>query len=373
MSPAHRKLKPLPNVLLACLLCIAGSAPDAWPADDTADPIRNGVRKSQLQNHPVRSAVFWRKADQPKPKQVAIGPAPPELVDFLHLDNAFQGYSERPAPASRDSEVLRDVVTAMESLPLAVRRIAERRLYYIALVRDLGGGTGYMDVVAAPDGSAAGGFIVLDEEALGRNANAWASWREGSAFRPGPGWRIEARIETPGNDNRVNAIRYILLHELGHVVDAVLGVTQIAGGNTRNIAGNGFYTLSWTHPPPTQTTVMHGDENRTRFDEEWPDRQKLGFYSFEASVFGADDVVPVYEWLRGTNFPTLYAATSSAEDFAESFVNYVHVVLDQRPFEIRLNRGGQSQFLFAPCWDAPRCAGKRAAMQRLLLRAEVMQ
>lgn len=337
------------------------------------DPVRNGIRLSQLRSHPVRSIGYWQQWDQLRPLHINIGPAPPELVEFMHLDNAFQGYSERPIPVSRDSEILRDVESAVASLPRAIRRIAERRLFYIALVRDLGGGTGYMDVVAGADGSAAGGFIVLDEGALGRTANAWASWREGSAFQPGTDWSIKVRIEAPENDDRVNAIRYILLHELGHVVDAVLGVTQIGGGKTQNIAGNGFYVLSWTHPPPTQTTVLPGDRNRTRFDDTWPDRQKLGFYSFDASTFGIDDVVPVYEWLRGTNFPTLYAASSSAEDFAESFANYIHVVMDRRPFEIRLQKGGRSQLLFDSCWDSPQCAGKRARMKLLVQRAEILQ
>jgi hypothetical protein len=339
----------------------------------TDDPVRNGIRLSQLQTHPVRSIAYWQQSDQFKPRKINIGPAPPELIEFMHLDNAFQGYSERPVPVSRDSEILRDVEAAMASLPRTVMGIAEKRLFYIALVRDLGGGTGYMDVVAGNDGSAAGGFIVLDEEALNRTANAWASWREGSAFRPDADWSIQVRIEAPGNDNQVNAIRYILLHELGHVVDAVLGVTQIGGGNERNIAGNGFYVLSWTHPPPTQTMVLPGDPNRSRFDDAWPDRQKLGFYSFDSSAFGIDDVVPVYEWLNGTNFPTLYAASSSAEDFAESFVNYVNVVLDQRPFEIRLQKDDLSQFLAGPCWEAPRCAGKRATMKLLVQRAAILQ
>lgn len=359
-------------IFMAGLLCMPGCIRNAWPDEAADDPVRNGIRLSQLQTHPVRSIGYWQQPDQFKPRKINIGPAPAELIEFMHLDNAFQGYSQRPVPVSHDSEILRDVETAMASLPRAVRRIAERRLFYIALVRDLGGGTGYMDVVAGADGSAAGGFIVLDEGALDRTANAWASWREGSAFQPGTDWSIEVRIEAPEDDNRVNAIRYILLHELGHVADAVLGVTQIGGGNTQNIADNGFYELSWTYPPPSQTTVLPGDTMRSRFDDGWPDRENLGFYSFDASRFDLDDVLPIYGWLRETNFPTLYAASSSADDFAESFVNYVHVVLDGRPFEIRLQKGEHSEFLCGSCWDSPICAGKRATMKRLIQRAEIL-
>jgi hypothetical protein len=332
--------------------------------------MRNGIRLSQLRTHPVRSVGYWRQANQKQAPQTRIGPAPPELIEFMRLDNVFQGYSEKPIPASQDSELLRDVETAMTSLPQAIRLIAGRMLFYVALVRELGGGTGYMDVVADIDGSAAGGFIVLDEGVLDRTANAWASWREASAFQPGADWSLEVHIEMPENDNRVNAIRYILLHELGHVVDAVLGITQIDGGNTKNISKNGFYSLSWTYPPPSQSILLPGDTLRSRFDVAWPGRESMAFYSFDNSLYDIADVLPIYEWLRETNFPTLYAATSSADDFAESFVNYVHVVLDERPFEIRLRKGEHSEFLFSSCWDSPFCATKRATVKRLLEQAE---
>lgn len=360
-------------MMFAGFLSLLGCVPLAWSADVADDPVRNGVRLSQLSSHPVRSINFWRQGARLKPLLTRIGPAPPELIEFIRLDNAFQGYSEKPMAANRNSEIARDVEAAMASMPPVVRRIAERRLFYIALVRNLGGATGYMDLVADTDGSTAGGFIVLDEGVLDRTANAWASWREESAFEPSTDWSLMVQIEAPEKDNRVNAIRYILLHELGHVVDAVLGVTPIAGGNARNISGNGFYGLSWIDPPPSQGTVLKGDSVRSRFDTAWPGRENLAFYTFGDSEYGIGEAPSVFEHLRQTNFPTLYAATSPADDFAESFVNYVHVVLDGRPFEIRLRHGGQSELLFGSCWDSPVCASKKSVMQRLLLRAEVVQ
>jgi hypothetical protein len=93
------------------------------------------------------------------------------------------------------------------------------------------------------------------------------------------------QIEQAGNDTRPNAIRYILLHELGHVVDAVLGVTQIDGGNTENIRSRGFYGLSWIDPTPSQRLVLPGDALRSRFDATWPERETLAFYAFENARF----------------------------------------------------------------------------------------
>ena len=359
-------MKLSPTILLGLLLCILACAKDARPAEIEDDPIRNGVRLSQLRTHPVRSVQYWQQPDQNKAPETRIGPAPTELIDFMHLDNTFQGYSERPIPASEDSEFIRDVEIAVMSLPQTVKVIAGRMLFYIALVRELGGGSGYMDVVADIDGSAAGGFIVLDEGALDMTANAWASWKEESAFQSSADWSLDVQVETLENDTRVNAIRYILLHELGHVIDAVLGVTQIDGGNTQNISSNGFYSLSWTYPPPSQGFLLPGETLRSRFDATWPERETLAFYSFDDSKHNLNDVQPIYEWLRETNFPTLYAATSSADDFAESFANYVHVILDERPFEIRLRNGELAMLLLSSCWDSRICASKRTTMKRLL-------
>lgn len=362
-------MKSFQAFFIGLLLSMLSSPVGALPAEDEDDPIRNGVRLSQLRTHPVRSVQFWRRAEQGKAQESRIGPAPAELIEYLHLDNTFQGYSERPAPANKNSEFIRDVGIAVSSLPENVRIITGRMVFFIALIRDLGGGTGYMDVVGDVDGSAAGGFIVLDEGALERTANDWASWKEGSAFRSSTEQSLYVRIENPENETRVNAIRYILLHELGHVMDAVLGVTQIDGGNTQNIRGRGFYSLSWAYPPPSQQLLLPGDTLRSRYDDKWEDRETLAFYTFENSKHTLSDAASIYAWLRQTNFPTLYAATSSADDFAESFANYVHVVLDQRPFEIRLKQQQSSANLLESCWDSPRCATKKMAVEQLLARA----
>jgi uncharacterized protein YaiE (UPF0345 family) len=358
--------QPIPIVLLLFMLLFTEHAITSESEDD---PIRNGIRLSELQMHPVRSVQFWRQEDKGLAPKTRIGPAPAELIDFLHLDNTFQGYSERPVPASADSEFIGDVEIAVSSLPDSVRTITGRMVFGIALIRELGGGTGYMNVVTDADGSAAGGFIVLDEDALHRTANDWASWKEGSAFKFSAEQSLDVQIEKPENDTRINAIRYILLHELGHVIDAVIGITQIDGGNTQNIASSGFYGLSWTYPPPSQRPVLRGDTLRSRFDASWPERETLAFYTFENSRHTLAEAVSIYDWLGQTNFPTLYAATSSAEDFAESFANYVHVVLDERPYEIRLKQAEHSTKLLGACWDSPRCASKKMAVEYLLARA----
>ena len=73
-----------------------------------------------------------------------------------------------------------------------------------------------------------------------------------------------------------------------------------------------------------------------------------------------------YAALELTNFPTLYAATHPADDFAEAFANYVHVVMMRKPFEIRIERGGKAVRTYRACWEAQRCAAKRAYLESFL-------
>jgi len=67
----------------------------------------------------------------------------------------------------------------------------------------------------------------------------------------------------------------------------------------------------------------------------------------------------------GTNYPTLYAATSPWEDFADSFAHYMHCVRQGKPYEIRIRDEGIPDAVFTPCWDDTRCRAKRAFLEKV--------
>ncbi len=41
----------------------------------------------EIENHPVRSFSFWQKGWENMPLAERIKPAPPELIEYLHIDN----------------------------------------------------------------------------------------------------------------------------------------------------------------------------------------------------------------------------------------------------------------------------------------------
>jgi hypothetical protein len=344
-------------LLMALLLSpwALAAAPPETPCAD-ADKV---CLFDRMRQHPAHRAAFW-SAERARPLLERLRPAPPDLVDYVNLDNRLNGYAERPRAASPDAAFMADLRGALEEMPEQVRRLAADRLGGIYLVDDLGG-TGFTSVIEGADGQQVGGYILLDAGVLSRfTANGWASWKENTPFKPRDGYKLEARIEADGSDNRKNAIQYILLHELAHVISI----------------GSNFHPPWTVEPRDVQVTMQHRffahswQVDRWRntyasvFDAQFPQRTSVAYY-FGAKLDAAD-IVSTYANLEKTNFVSLYGATRPGDDFAEAFASYVHVVLMGRPWRITVSRDGQIAKEFGACWDEPRCLGKRELLERIL-------
>lgn len=342
---------------MAMLLLLAAApvraAPRPCAAADTV------CMKRDLRNHAARRLDTW-KADLGRSLDTRVGAAPPVLIDYLTIDNTNQGFAQRPRPSAPEPAFMDDVKAAIAELPPQVWRLFADRLVGIYFVEDLGG-TGYTDVVKDPAGNPVAALIVLDAAVLRPlTANGWATWKEGTPFKPRPGASLAARIETAAGDNRKNAIQYILLHELGHVLSvggAIHPPWEMEPKDVPASASYPFFDLSWT---------INRRANRYAWlrEGDFPQRRSLVYYF--GPKLDAGDMVPTYTNLEQTNFPSLYAATQPADDFADSFASYVHVVLLRRPWQITIAKGGQVVKTFDACWDQPRCASKRRLLEQLV-------
>ena len=312
-----------------------------------------------LKGHVVTRLDYWKRAyAQPVGQRMAA--APPELVEYLALDNIKGGFPNQPRSAKLSNDFLLDVRAAIAELPRSVRDLLSTKLAGIYFVEDLGG-TGYTDMIFDDHSNAVAGFVVLDLAVLGsRTANAWATWKENTPFKAQPRFTLLAGIESKRHDNRKNAIQYILLHEFGHV----LAINErfhppwgIEPNDVPVTASYPYFQLSWT---------IARDENRyvTIFDRSFPQRKDVVYY-LEAKL-PADQMVGTYANLGRTNFATLYAVTHPADDFAEAFASYVHTVMMKKPFEIRLYRDSKLAKVYQSCWRQQRCAEKRRLLEKFL-------
>lgn len=315
-----------------------------------------------MKNHIAGRLDTWRAALS-IPVGERIGPAPPLLVEYINLDNIKNGFPERPRAAKLDTDLLADVKAAVSDLPPKIWELFGKRLVGLYFVEDLGG-TGFTDYVFDHDARPVAAYVVFDAAILTKTkANAWATWKENTPFKPDTTYKLKARIEADGDDNRKNAIQYILLHELGHVLSVGANLHppwNIEPKEIENRAEYPFFSLSWR-------IDREANQYQSVFDAAFPQRLNTVYY-FGAKL-SATEMLPTYVNLEDTNFASLYATTHPGDDFAESFATYVHVVLMKRPWQIEITRNGEVVRILKPCWSELRCAKKKEMLDRLLTRS----
>jgi hypothetical protein len=348
----------LPRALgfVACLLASLAQAQE--PAFPCAATDKECAFKA-LRGHRAKQVSFWSDAFK-GPIEDRIAPAPPALVEMLQLDVIANGYPNRPRTAPVEDDFRADLRQAIAELPDSVKRRLDEKLAGIFLMEDFGG-TGFSDIVRNARGTAVAAFVVLDPAVLRKQtANGWATWKENTPFKPDASFTLEATIERAADDNRKQAMQYILLHEFAHVLSA--GATfhpdwNLAPVNVPKKDRYPFFDHSWS---------IDRERNRyeSHFDRAFPERRDVVYY-FGAKLSGTT-MPSIYASLEQTSFPTLYAATHPADDFAESLASYVHTVMMKRPFEIRISEKGRIVKRFAACWNEERCAEKRKILEAFL-------
>lgn len=308
-----------------------------------------------LASIPVRKSEFWQSVLQ-RPLDQRIGAAPPELIRYLAIGNALHGFPTEPRAPVVSADFLHDLRRALAQLPPAVLRLLEPKLAGIYLVEGLGS-TGFTSTIFDSRERPVQGFIVLDSGILGgRVANQWASWKENTPFRSDDGTTLTVQIEHPASNGRVGAIQYILLHEIGHVVSIGTSVHPNWDAPAAGIANPSafpFLALSWR---------AEGDHFAPLPDDRFVLRKRIVYYL--GAQLASSEMIEAYRELEATHFATLYAATNPYDDFAESFANYVHVVLQNKPFLITIMNRTQ-QLEYRACWQVERCAAKRAMLDAL--------
>ncbi|MGZ3699065.1 MAG: hypothetical protein ACXWP5_13155, partial [Bdellovibrionota bacterium] len=236
----------------------------------------------------------------------------------------------------------------------------QEKLIGIFLVGHLGG-TGFTDIVRDDKERVSRLLIVLDPEALERNANEWLSWKESSPFQPEEGITLEGRLEQAPLNTRKSAIQFILLHELGHVLGTVSGVHPEWTKKPKEVLGSlgdfAFVDFSWT--------VRDG--KFALRDPAWlPAKAKLAYYSLSHRRLAASEMLGTYRDLSKTCFPTLYSATNPYDDFAESVAVYAHTRLLGRPYEIHLKKNGRDELVYRPDFGRAACHEKFEILEKLL-------
>ena len=318
-----------------------------------------GIRQ-QIAASPVIKLKHWGNDWNRKDWSQRLEPVPAELLHYVLLQNKLDGFSEMPKtvePLPEIADVLKEIKSSFSP---ALNKLLNERLIGIFCLKDLGS-SGFAEEVFDESGGKTYALIVLDQDVLlRRKANEWATWKENSIFLPpkAGGLRLQMIIEPEKRDTVQNAVRYLLLHELGHVLGAVSNVHPSWTPSAQSISLNyPFIQLSWKLDDKGKPLSL--------FDDKFRERKKIQFYAFEKAQLTNDRMKDIYRQLQqSTNFVSMQAAVNLWEDFAESFATYVHVVRDKRPWFVRIDDEQGKSFVLHSCWQDNRCKTKKGFLEK---------
>jgi len=351
-SPIERKIQ---RVRFYLLITIGIIGTFFWSCASRKDTLHK-----RLAENPIRSIQYWGEHWKVRPLSKRIEPAPKELVDYLRMENELYNFPEKPVSVPPTPEFFKAFKAIESQLPKPVKQLVKERLIGIFIVNDLGS-SGFAEAIADRDGEEKFAIIVLDRDVLlKRKANEWATWKENSIFRSkeADGVTLNMVIETEENNTVVNAIRYILLHELGHVLGLISKAHPSWLPSKAPIKDiYPFARISWK--------LTERSKFVSRFEEGFPERKLVQYYTFEKAPLSSDQIVDIYDkFQKNTNLVSMQAVTSMWEDFAESFTIYVHVIREKRPWQIRINPKNRPPMIIESCWVTNRCNDKKAFMEK---------
>ncbi|PJZ29580.1 hypothetical protein [Leptospira kmetyi] len=278
-----------------------------------------------------------------------------EELDFVKEMNRIDGFEDSPV-AETDLEPWKNRLRSVRnSLPTSVNLLLDRSLFRVILCKNLGG-TGLSSFVYENE-NALGGVIFLDTGMLTQKANVWISKKENSPFAPSAAAQVRVRIEPDQNDTIETAIEYILLHEFGHVLSVSKKIVPDFRERNRNFSIFEFSNGVWE------------TENDSVFDSDFPMRKKLKFYS-SRPIDLASNWKNIYPPLEKTSFPTLYSAANGDDFFADSFVSYVHTVLQKKVWNLEVLEGEKVVFQMKNGIKEPRCKKQKEFLDRLFAELE---
>ena len=252
-------------------------------------------------------------------------------IDEIHSSyvqemNKIDGFNETPSKTDLTLEKKKMLLTISKSFNKKINDFFNQYVYAIYFCKNLGGTgiTGF--IYNNKKNIPVGGFIIFDAKVLDKKANDWISFKENSVFNNEANYKLKIKIENESENSEENALRYILLHEMGHVLSNTLGYSSDMRSTKEEYSKIQFYKGVWKN------------SKESIYDQNiFPFRKKIIFYAdLNEKLLLSETWRNIYPPLAQTRFSTLYASMNPMDHFAESFVSYVHCILDKRIWELEI-------------------------------------
>ncbi|PJZ85324.1 hypothetical protein [Leptospira harrisiae] len=260
-----------------------------------------------------------------------VYPLDSKRLETLTTINAIDEITDIPKPTKDLSPWKMELNQMNQTMPKELSKLLDSYVYGIFFVTDLGS-TGLTGIVRNEKGKPIGGIIFLDSDLLTQGCNDWATEKERTAFLPSQEHSI--RIHLENSNSKQVALRFILLHELGHILSIVKGHTPDFSEDQRDFRKFPLFDGIWwseTYSPYEATF--------------FPERNKIKFYQSAPTLSLFPEGKLLYKKITNTGFVSLYAATNADDTYAEAFAQYVHVFLYKNEYRVILTSNGVSETL----------------------------
>jgi hypothetical protein len=196
----------------------------------------------------------------------------------------------------------------------------------------------------------------MDIDVLNQKVNDWYKWREETAFKKSDDYKLRPYLSH--ENTVVDTIHYSLFQLYGIILN--WNPKYYPTNNQELLTNFDKYNLlkmSWR---------LEHDIVTPKFDTLPEDLNYLRYYTEDDILFSTEDMLTFYRSLEGSNFPNLYAFSSSSKDFVESIATYLYTEKLNRPYSIDIVKGDRIVGSYDSCWQQTRCLKKKQEIERIL-------
>lgn len=249
-----------------------------------------------------------------------------DILDLLEAINYYKGVPIRPKTGFHDKILINQLDSLSKLWPVGLQKIVKSKIYKIYLVKDLNALGRTIQI------SGERFIIFLDEKTFQKKPNSSYKFNENNEEYQI--WKIEEDTNTSSNDVKY-CIESTMIHELGHCVGALYGVTPHLNNQVDMFYHFPFFDSLYS----ARINFENVAREYYKLEEfEMPKKtQKMEF----------EEIFSLLHLWEHSPFPTLYSLQGPYEVFAEYFYCYFHNVIQKKPFyyEIHIKKKLVSSFI----------------------------
>jgi hypothetical protein len=230
-------------------------------------------------------------------------------------------------------------------------------------------GTAYAAPIITESGTMVGAGIGIRREVLDVRPDLaeWISWKEETSFGgsskttdPRLGI-INYRLNRTSPDDFLD---YVLSHEFGHLFDFANALNRLDDCRWEETSpGNWEPVGSCTIPAGSWGAFSWAKLGSPRPESDYPLRSRVCFYNCPDGFLDPAEAGDLFASLIGTDFVSVYASTNFADDWAESFAQYLFH--ERSAFNIGVETGGR-YFDLSGHYYSPKMAAKLEYIRNFL-------